>query len=370
MPPRANAQAAANAEDAAAARRERHSNATIACTHPGNVEYALYFYKMMERAELRALDDPNRSAQWPMSLGKVVRSLTQAPHRVRSLEHAHALHGVGEKTLKLFKEYMEEYPPDAPTPEELEGEAARADIERRARELEKQRKKQERDAAKAARKAREEAAAMRARAAAGDAAATADAATGTAPARANAKRKSYDPHGDDDDVVMLDDDDDDEAPRGTGTPRRASGAAAAAAASPGTRRPPPPKRARANNAGPKKPWEPGYKTAAFAIAVTLHKLRLQGETDVLISRLKDEAEASGLSAKGIHPAGGAGANNIPGGGNPYRGGGGRGGGRGGYTPQYCGWSCFEGSFIKARSISHRFPYDRVGVVNADPRGFF
>jgi hypothetical protein len=163
MPPRANAQAAANAEDAAAARRERHSNATIACTHPGNVEYALYFYKMMERAELRALDDPNRSAQWPMSLGKVVRSLTQAPHRVRSLEHAHALHGVGEKTLKLFKEYMEEYPPDAPTPEELEGEAARADIERRARELEKQRKKQERDAAKAARKASEEAAAMRAR---------------------------------------------------------------------------------------------------------------------------------------------------------------------------------------------------------------
>ena len=44
----------------------------------------------------------------------------------------------------------------------------------------------------------------------------------------------------------------------------------------------PPTRARAGEGEPAKParWEPGYRTAPFALLATLHKLHLQGETTV------------------------------------------------------------------------------------------
>ena len=59
---------------------------------------------------------------------------------------------------------------------------------------------------------------------------------------------------------------------------------------------------------------PGYKTAAFALIVTLHRLELQGETIIKKKQLMDEAEESGLSVQGIYPRGDSGAANMAAGG--------------------------------------------------------
>ena len=50
-----------------------------------------------------------------------------------------------------------------------------------------------------------------------------------------------------------------------------------------------------------KPWVPGYRTAAFALLVTAHRLALEGREVLTKDELQDETEVSGLSAKGIKP---------------------------------------------------------------------
>ena len=100
------------------------------------------------------------------------------------------------------------------------------------------------------------------------------------------------------------------------------GGSADASADDENRAGPAPKRAKATTT-----WVPGYRTAAFALLVTMHKLALQGR-EVLTKRdLEEEAEISGLSASGIKPR-------APPGGPAH------GGGRGSYF-SYCGWNSFN-----------------------------
>ena len=281
------------------AREERHDPNNIAarqCAHPQNVEYALFFAKMQMEAE-----DAKPDSQWAKTLGRVAYSVCKLPTRVRSLEHANAINGVGPKTLELFRKYLTAYPPDPPSEAELRADDLAAEAARVAKEAEKARKKAEREAKK---RGREQAAAAAARA-----------------AEPPPQRQRYDPRGGDDDVIVLD------SPPTSPAPRAAPAEPSAAPAGRGKRR------AKADPK-PKTPkrWEPGYRTAPFALLVTLHRLHLEGDNAVSKQKLMDEAEASGLSANGIHPKGDAGARNVGGGG--YRVGGG---------PQftYSGWTCFN-----------------------------
>jgi len=88
-----------------------------------------------------------------------------------------------------------------------------------------------------------------------------------------------------------------------------------------------PKRRR--GAGKTKTWVPGYRTAPFALLVTMHRLALEGRDVVTKRELEDEAEASGLSERGIKPKA------------PSRAGPSFGGARAGTHFTYSGWSCFN-----------------------------
>ena len=98
------------------ARAERDENSVTKrkCKHPSNVEFALFFTKLQEAAREREGSN-GRNDQWIMALGKVAGSICKLPSRIRSIEHANAINGVGEKTLVLFRKYMETFPPDPPT---------------------------------------------------------------------------------------------------------------------------------------------------------------------------------------------------------------------------------------------------------------
>ena len=312
------------------ARSERHGPNTLGCKHPQNLEYALFFdYVMKSSVERNGVE-----AQWSKTLFKIVGSLRKLPSRVRSLEHANAIHGVGPKTLDLFRMYLTAHPPDPPSDAELLADERAAEATRAAKDAEKARKKAEREAKKrAAGDAREKSARARS-----------ETSTPRTPADdlGSAARRRYDPRGVDDDIVAIVLD---ESPPGRGpseptrknrrSPKEPSKDADAA---------PPPKRARApakaRPAKPAKParWEPGYRTAPFALLATLHKLHLQGETTVGKKRLMDAAEASGLSAQGIYPKGNDLVHSARGDGG-YRGDGAR--------FAYSGWSCFSKQLAKA-----------------------
>ena len=306
------------------ARSERHGPNTLGCKHPQNLEYALFFdYVMKSSVERNGVE-----AQWSKTLFKIVGSLRKLPSRVRSLEHANAIHGVGPKTLDLFRMYLTAHPPDPPSDAELLADERAAEATRAAKDAEKARKKAEREAKKrAAGDAQEKSARARS-----------EASTPRTPADdlGSAARRRYDPRGVDDDIVAIVLDESPPRPseptrknRRSPEPSKDAGAA------------PPPKRARAPaKARPAKParWEPGYRTAPFALLATLHKLHLQGETTVGKKRLMDAAEASGLSAQGIYPKGNDLVHSARGDGG-YRGDGAR--------FAYSGWSCFSKQLAKA-----------------------
>jgi len=103
---------------------------------------------------------------------------------------------------------------------------------------------------------------------------------------------------------------------------------------------------RTRNKKPREPWEPQYKTAAFALLVTLHKLALEGKDVVSKRELELAAEDSGLSANGILPRA-----------QVVTSGRGRGRGRGAAGAaqyQYCGWSAFN-SHLKNTPRGHDAP---------------
>ena len=205
------------------AREERQDPNNIAarqCAHPQNVEYALFFAKMQMEAE-----EAKPDGQWAKTLGRVAYSVCKLPTRVRSLEQANAINGVGPKTLELFRKYLTAYPPDPPSEVELRADDLAAEAARVAKEAEKARKKAEREAKK---RGRERAAA--------------DARAAEPPPQ----RQRYDPRGGDDDVIVLD------SPPTSPAPRAASAEPSAAPAGGGTRR------AKADPK-PKTPkrWSPG-----------------------------------------------------------------------------------------------------------------
>lgn len=103
---------------------------------------------------------------------------------------------------------------------------------------------------------------------------------------------------------------------------------------------------RAKKARAAKTWVPGYRTAGFALLVTMHKLALQGREVLTKSQLEDEAEASGLSATGIK-------SRAPPGGPAH------GGGRGTYFA-YSGWS----SFNKLKSVQNGYTEPMVHTWKA------
>ena len=134
-------------------------------------------------------------AQWSKTLSKIVGSLRKLPSRVRSLEHANAIHGVGPKTLDLFRMYLTAHSPDPPSDAELLADERAAEATRAAKDAEKARKKAEREAKKrAADDAREKS--VRARS---------EAPTPRTPADdfGSAARRRYDPRGADDDIVAI-----------------------------------------------------------------------------------------------------------------------------------------------------------------------
>ena len=304
------------------ARAERHGPNTHGCKDPRNLEYALFFHYMMVSYVER--NPQGMESQWSKTLFKIVGSLRKLPSRVRSLEHANAIHGVGPKTLDLFRKYLTAHPPDPPTDAELLADERAAAATRAAKEAEKARKKAEREAKKRD---------------AEDARKREKSAAPTPPTLADepgsAARRRYDPRGADDDIVAIVLDESpagpaEPSPRNRPTPEPSEDAEAAR----------PPKRARASaKARPGKParWVPGYRTAPFALLATLHRLHLQGEITVGKKRLMDAAEASGLSAQGIYPKGNESA---------------RGAGVGGVRGDrarfaYSGWSCFSKQLAKA-----------------------
>ena len=306
------------------ARSERHGPNTLGCKHPQNLEYALFFdYVMKSSVERNGVE-----AQWSKTLFKIVGSLRKLPSRVRSLEHANAIHGVGPKTLDLFRMYLTAHPPDPPSDAELLADERAAEATRAAKDAEKARKKAEREAKKrAAGDAQEKSARARS-----------EAPTPRTPADdlGSAARRRYDPRGVDDDIVAIVLD---ESPPGPSEPTRKNRRSPEPSKDAGAA--PPPKRARAPaKARPAKParWEPGYRTAPFALLATLHKLHLQGETTVGKKRLMDAAEESGLSAQGIYPKGNDLVHSARGDGG-YRGDGAR--------FAYSGWSCFSKQLAKA-----------------------
>jgi len=110
-------------------------------------------------------------------------------------------------------------------------------------------------------------------------------------------------------------------------------------------------KAKTNGKAAKKPrgaWEPGYKTAAFALLVTLHKFSLEGKVVVTKRELELAAEDSGLSTHGILPA----AQGVISGRGRGRG---RGRGEGGAVHyQYSGWSAFN-MHLKNTARGHDAP---------------
>ena len=318
------------------ARSERHGPNTLGCKHAQNLEYALFFHYMMESSVER--NPQGMEAQWSKTLFKIVGSLRKLPSRVRSLEHANAIHGVGPRTLDLFRRYLTAHPPDPPSDAELLADERAAEATRAAKEAEKARKKAERDAKKRA---------------ADDARARSEAKTSAPTPRTpaddpgSAARRRYDPRGADDDIIaiVLDESpptrpsEPEPSKRNRRNPESAAEEKNADAARP-SKRARAPATATARPARPAKPsrWEPGYRTAPFALLATLHRLYLQGETTVGKKRLMDAAEASGLSAQGIYPRG----DDAPA----------RGAGVGGYRGDgarfaYSGWSCFSKQLAKA-----------------------
>ena len=97
---------------ARAAHAERDSDNPVKrkCKHPSNVEYALFFYKLQEVAREREAAAGGGggggggfggAGHWIQSLGRVASSLCKIPSRIRSIEHANAVTGVGAKTLAV-----------------------------------------------------------------------------------------------------------------------------------------------------------------------------------------------------------------------------------------------------------------------------
>tara|TARA_B110000977_G_scaffold7481_1_gene10288 strand:- start:5384 stop:8206 length:2823 start_codon:yes stop_codon:yes gene_type:complete len=282
--------------------------------HPQNREYALFFMYMTDSA----VKSKGPDAQWPKSLQKIVGSICKLPMRVRSLEHANAIHGVGPKTLELFRKYLTKYPPAPPTDQELRQDELVAEATRAAKDAEKARKKAERDARKEAKKNEK------------------DNANGThrnsqtETPNISQKRNRYHPRGVDDDIIAIDLMDTPEAGHQNRNQNRPPS-------------PPPAKRAKKKLAAPKKKtpsrWEPGYRTAPFALLVTLHKLSLQGQITVDKKALMDKAEESDLSAQGIYPKGNEEVRSAAGGAHGYR------GDKAQFS--YSGWTCFNKQLTKA-----------------------
>ena len=297
----------------AEAHAERHLPSPMLrlCKHPGNVEYALFFEKVRQKAVERGNNET-----WINALQKVVSSVAKYPIRVRHLTHAKGIKGVGPKMQALFTKYLDAHPPAPPTADELALERAAKDAEAEAREVTREKLRAERERKKRTKEA------MR----------TNDASdifgtVGTMPNQGDPP--TWDGTGWSGGLVgapsaeLTDRTADD--PPAAKRPKKAKGE---------------PKKAKGE---PKPPWEPGYRTAAFAIGCTLHRLHIEGRKIVGIKELQDESEASGLSNQGIKPRGdAAGAQNMADPTARYRGG--RGGGR---RFEYHGWSCFESSFVKA-----------------------
>jgi crossover junction endonuclease MUS81 len=312
------------------ARGERHGPDQHGCKNPQNLEYTLFFYYMMESHNERS--PLGADAQWSKSLYKIVGSLRKLPSRVRSLEHANAIHGVGPKTLELFRKYLTAYPPDPPSDAELLADERAAEATRVAKEADKARKKAEREAKKRATAANETANAAKTV----FPNATPDAARDALGNDERARRR-YDPRGSEDDIIAIDLDSplQNPAPRNRENVREDTARDASR---------PPAKRAKKGKEKTQKPsrWEPGYRTAPFALLVTLHKLHLRDENAVSKKRLMDLAEQSDLSAQGIYPKGDDAQGH------------GRGGGAANYRGEpgaqrfaYSGWSCFNKQLAKA-----------------------
>ena len=348
--------------EAARAERDRGGTTQKKCKHPANVEFALFFYKLQHAAQQRGVDAGGHvSNQWAMALGRIATAVTKLPHRIRSLEDANAVTGVGERTLPLFRKYLETYPPDPPTQLELQAEKLAAHAKEAAKAVEAERRKEAR-AENARRKKRlaaememDEQRARGARATSQNGGGDDDARRATAGHAAGSRGGVHSDRmgddDDDDDVVVLDD-----SPRSTGggtesapepwtagtshqqrqRQHAAAAAEAAEAEAEAEAEAPPAKRARRAT---KKtaPWEPGYRTAAFALLATLHRLELQGHGIVTKKQLQDEAEQSGLSSQGIYPRGDSGAANAA---PNYRQGEKR-------FMQYSGWSCFQKQLAQA-----------------------
>ena len=62
-----------------------------------------------------------------------------------------------------------------------------------------------------------------------------------------------------------------------------------------------PRKRKAPSAKEPKLWEPKYKTANFALLVTLDRLKREGQATVSKATLIEAAEASQLSSDGIKP---------------------------------------------------------------------
>ena len=295
----------------AEAHAERHipSPITRLCKHPGNVEFALYFDKM----RIVSVERRNNET-WINALQKVVSGVMKCPIRVRHLEHVKDIRGVGPEMQSLFMQYLDTFRPVPPTADELHLERAARHAGEVAQEATLERLRTERERKKRSR----------------EGIGANDAIYPFGPSRAILTEGKY----------MICD--------GAGWTGGSVGAPSNALNAGGhlcetvdntllT------KRAKKAKGEPKAPWEPGYRTAAFAIGCTLHRLYLEGRKIVGIKELQDESEASGLSNQGIKNRGdAAGVQNMADPTARYRGG--RGGGR---RFEYNGWSCFDSSFIKA-----------------------
>lgn len=295
----------------AEARAERHipSPITRLCKHPGNAEFALYFDKM------RIVSVKRRNNEtWVNALQKVVSGVMNCPIRVRHLQHVKDIRGIGTEMQSLFMQYLDTFPPVPPTPDELHLERAARHAGEVAQEATLERLRTERERKKRSR----------------EAIGAKDAIDPFGPSRATLTEGK----------LMICD--------GAGWTGGSVGAPSNALNAGGhlcetVDDPLLAERAKKAKGEPKAPWEPGYRTAAFAIGCTLHRLYLEGRKIVGIKELQDESEASGLSNQGIKNRGdAAGVQNMADPTARYRGG--RGGGR---RFEYNGWSCFDSSFIKA-----------------------
>ena len=126
----------------AEAHAERHLPSPMLrlCKHPGNVEYALFFEKVRQKAVERGNNET-----WINALQKVVSSVAKYPIRVRHLTHAKGIKGVGPKMQALFTKYLDAHPPAPPTADELALERAAKDAEAEAREVTREKLRAERE---------------------------------------------------------------------------------------------------------------------------------------------------------------------------------------------------------------------------------